>query len=129
MLHGANADGGTLVGDLRAQDKLSGGIVDDLVLRRHDLDVGVAFFERGKLVLFSSPGRDQHSAATLYGADHAMNVVVAHAADGEFDGVLRLGVGLLAWLGGLVDDMATAGSESECCFREGQLTFLRNSWF
>ena len=108
VLHGANADGGALVGDLRAEDKLSGRIVDDLVLRRDDLDVGIALFERGQLVLFASPGRDQHAAATLYGADHAMDVVVAHAADGEFDGVLRLGVGLLSGLGDLMDDMASA---------------------
>ena len=59
-----------------------------------DLDVGKSLLERGQLVLLAAPGRDQYAAATLYGADHAIDVVVAHAADGELDGVLRRLFGL-----------------------------------
>src|SRR5580704_2441182 len=36
VFHGAHADGGALVGDLRAEDELSPGIVDDLFLRGDD---------------------------------------------------------------------------------------------
>ena len=109
VLHGANADAGALVGDLRAEHKLGGRIVDDLVLRGYDLDVGEALLECGELVLLAAPGRDEFTAAALHGADHAVDVVVAHAADGELDGVLRLGVCLLARFGDFMDDMASAG--------------------
>jgi hypothetical protein len=108
MLHGANADGGAFIGDLRAEYKLSGRIVDDLILRRYDLDIGVALLKSCQLILFASPGSDQDAASTLHGADHAVDVVVAHAADGKLDGVLRFGVGLLAGLGYFMDDMACA---------------------
>ena len=108
VLHGANADGGALVGDLRAEDELDGGIVDDLVLRRDDLDVGEALLERGELVLFAAPGGDQLAAAALDRADHAVDVVVAHAADGELDRVLRLCVGFLPGLGYLMRDRTAA---------------------
>ena len=100
-----------------------GRIVDDLVLCRDDLDVGIALFESRQLVLFASPGSDQVAASALYGADHAIDVVVAHAADGEFDGVLRLGVGLLSGLGYLRGQLATRQRP----LRAEQLTFPRNS--
>jgi hypothetical protein len=77
-------------------------------MRRDDFDVGVALFEHCQLVLFAAPGSDEDAASTLYGADHAMDVVVAHAADREFDGVLRLGVGLLCGFDYFMGDMASA---------------------
>src|SRR5271170_2734497 len=108
VLHGANADAGALIGDLRAEHKLGGRIVDDLVLRGYDLDVGKALLECGELVLLAAPGRDEYTAATLYSADHAIDMVVAHAADSKLDGILRLGVCLLARFGDFMGDMASA---------------------
>src|SRR5260370_38781962 len=37
-----------------------------------------------------------------------MDMVVAHAADGKLDGVLRFGIRLLSGLGYFMDDMASA---------------------
>ncbi len=63
VFHGADADGGALVGDLRAEDELDGRVGDDLVLRGCDFDVGVAFFEGGDLVGLASPRSDHGAAA------------------------------------------------------------------
>jgi hypothetical protein len=105
VFHGADADAGALVGDLRAENELRGGIVDDLILRGDDLDVGVAFFEGGQFVFLATPRSDQGSPATLHGPDHAVDVIVAHAADGEFDRVLRLGGSVLTRLGHFMGDV------------------------
>ena len=56
MLHGADAEGGALVGDLRAEHELGGGIVDDLILGSDDFDVGESLFECGEFVFFATPG-------------------------------------------------------------------------
>ena len=42
-----------------------------------------------ELVLFADPGRHQFSAAALNRPDHAVDVVVAHAADGKLDVIFR----------------------------------------
>ncbi len=80
-----------------------------------DFDVGVSLFEGGELVLFASPGCDEGAAAALDGADHSVDVVVAHAADGELDGVLRFGVGVLRGFGDFMEDTAFG----EGCARHG----------
>ena len=115
MLHGADADAGSLVGNLRAQHKLSGLIIDNFVLCLHDLDVGIALLECRKLVLLSAPCRNQHAAAALYGANHAVDVIVAHAANGESDGVFRFGFGLLTCLDSFMNGAISAGRKSERC--------------
>ena len=88
MLHRADAERRALVGDLRAQHQLRGRIVQDLVLGLDDLHVGKALGEGGELVGLAAPRRDQFAAAALDRAHHAVDVVVAHAADGELDVVL-----------------------------------------
>src|SRR5580692_7628768 len=47
--HGANANGGAPVGDLRGEDELGGRIIDDLVLGGDDFYIGEALFEGGEL--------------------------------------------------------------------------------
>ena len=54
-----------------------------------DLHIGKALAECRKLVVLAAPRRHQFAAAALHGADHAVDVVVAHAADGKLDVILR----------------------------------------
>ena len=70
------------------------GIVENLVLRLHDLHVGKSLAERRDLVFFAAPRRHQFAAAALHSADHPVDVVVAHAADGKLDVILRRFFGL-----------------------------------
>ena len=93
QLHGADAERGAFAGDLRAEDELDGGIIENFVLGGDDFDAGIALGEHGQFVGLAAPGRHQFAAAALDGADHAVNMVMAHAADGEFDVILGLNDG------------------------------------
>jgi hypothetical protein len=97
-LHGAHGDSGALAGYLRGENQLHRGVVEDLVLRRDDLHVGIPLAKGRELVLFAAPCSHQFSASALNSADHAVDVVVAHAAHGKLDVILRRGFGLAGGL-------------------------------
>ena len=92
---------------------MNGRIVEDFVLGFDDFYGGKSTGEEGKFIRLSDPSCDQLAPAALNGADHAVDVVVAHAADGEFDVVLR------RFFGGLgndriFDDAGRIGAEGHC---------------
>src|SRR6185437_14682923 len=64
------------------------GVVKNFVLGLHDPGAGETPRELGELVFFAAPHRNQLAAAALHGAHHAVDMVVAHAADGKLDVVL-----------------------------------------
>ena len=88
VFHGTHCDAGAFVGNLRCEHQLHRGTFDDFVLRFDDLYIGKPFAECGQLVVLAAPGRHQLPAAPLYRTSHAVNVVVAHAADGKLDVIL-----------------------------------------
>jgi hypothetical protein len=89
-LHHPHPQRSALIRNLRAQHQLDRRVVDNLILRRNRLHVREPLLEILKLVRFTGPRTHQHSAATLHGADHAIDMVMAHPAHAELDGVLRL---------------------------------------
>ena len=122
VLHHADAERRALVGDLRAQHELRGGIVEDLVLGLDDFRVGKALGECGEFVFFAAPYRNQFAAAALDRADHAVDMVVAHAADGELDVVLGRFV-LLLGKDGVFDDGLGAGAKWRKAGHHGDRTY------
>ena len=117
-LHDADAEWGAATGDGGAEDELDGGIVEDLFFGVDLLDAGEAFGEGCDFFRFLAFEGDEGSAAALDGSYHAVDVVVAHAADGKFDGVLGLFV--CAWTGfrDFVGDLAFAEGPREGGFRK-----------
>ena len=93
--HDFNAQRRALIRNLRAQHQLNCGIVQDLLLRLHDLHIGKSLLERRKPLLFATPGRHQFAAPALNRADHSVDVVVTDSADGKLDVILRRLVGIL----------------------------------
>ena len=53
-----------------------------------DLHIGEPLAELRQLVVLAAPRRHQLAAAPLHRANHAVDVVVAHAADGKLDVIL-----------------------------------------
>ena len=114
-LHGAHGDPGTLARDLRGENQLHRRIVENFVLRGDDLYIGKPLAEQRQLVFFAAPRRRQFAAAALDGADHAVDVVVAHAANGKLDVVFGSLLGLRGYDGVLHD--------ARCSAAEGDRSF------
>ena len=70
------------------------GIVENLVLRLRDFHIGKALAKHRQLVFFAAPRGHQFATAALHGANHSINVIVAHAAHGKLDVILRCFVSL-----------------------------------
>src|SRR5215469_7298511 len=81
LFHGAHAERSPFVGDLRAKNELNRGIAQDLFPRFDDPDVRKSFSKARQFVRLPAPSRNKFTAASLDGADHAVDMVVAHSAD------------------------------------------------
>jgi hypothetical protein len=88
-----------------------------LILRLHDFDVGESLSKTRQLVLLTTPRSHEFSAAALDRADHAINVIVAHSADGKFDVVLWRLVTLRRHLQRSFDCATPLAAKRDCPFR------------
>ena len=93
-LHGTHSYAGSFAGDLRGQHQLHRRVVEDLILGLRDLYIGKSLAERRQFVFFAAPRRHKLSAAALHRANHAVDVVVADAADGKLDVIFGCFFGL-----------------------------------
>ena len=91
-------------------DKLHGGIVENLILGLYDFDARKSLCETSQLVLLAAPRSYKFSAAALDGADHAVDVVMAHAAHGKLNVILRL-LARIFCLHSVFNDAAASGVE------------------
>ena len=127
VLHGAHGQRRPLAGNLRAEHQLHRRVVQNLILRRGDLYVWKPLFETGQLVVLAAPGRHQLAAAALDGADHAVNMVVAHAAHGKLDVILGRLFSLRGRQHRIFDNPAASAPESHRAFRHaGHHGYRRN---
>ncbi len=118
VLHDADAERGTLIGDRRAENKLDRRIVENLILRPCRLRLGIALEECNSAFRLRGVDADHLSSAADHGVHHAVNVVVAHARDGEADGIGRQNGCNLRGLGNLVHH--AAGERGSCKRRRWQ---------
>jgi len=113
-LHHLNAESSALVGNCGAEHELDRGVVENFFFGCGHFCVRIALVECGDFVRLSTVGRDEYATTTLDCADHAVNVIVAHAADGEADGIFRFGGGIGAGLRNFMHDGAIAEWLTQC---------------